>query len=49
MTDKKFLNILRFMVLVICVGTAIIEYPTNNESAFAGWVVASLMTLHSFE
>jgi hypothetical protein len=49
MKNKTFLNILRFIVLVLCVGSAIIEYHTNNESAFAAWVVASLMTIHSFE
>ena len=49
MTNKTFWNILRFIVLVICVGSAIIEHYTNNDSAFTGWVVASLMTLHSFE
>jgi hypothetical protein len=49
MKDKTFLNILRFMVLGISVGSAIIAYSTNNDDAFTGWVVASLMTLNSFE
>lgn len=49
MANKRFLNILRFIVLVICVGSAIMEHHANNDSAFTGWVVASLMTLNSFE
>lgn len=49
MTEKKILNTLRFIVLAICVSSAIIEYHTNNDHAFTAWVVASLITVHSFE
>jgi hypothetical protein len=49
MQNKTFLNILRSIVFGITVGSAIVAYCTNNDSAFAGWVVASLMTLNSFE
>ena len=49
MTNKTFLNILRSIVLIISVGSAIMAYYTNNDSAFTGWVVASLMTLNCFE
>lgn len=45
----KFLNILRAIVLVICVMSAIVAHGSDNEFAFSGWVVASLMTINSFE
>ena len=49
MRDKTFLNILRSIVFGITVGSAIVAYCENNDFAFTGWVVASLMTLHSFD
>ena len=45
----KFCNILRAIVLVICVVSAIVAHGSNNEFAFSGWVVASLMTINSLE
>jgi hypothetical protein len=47
--DKKFCNILRFLILILTVVSAIMAHCTNNDAAFTGWVVASLMTLNSFE
>lgn len=49
MTNKTFLNILRAIVLGLTIGSAIIAYCANNDYAFTGWIVASLMTLNSFE
>ena len=45
----KFTNILRTIVLVSCVISMIIAHCSNDEFAFSGWFVASLMTISSFE
>lgn len=45
----KFLNILRTIVLVACVMSMIIAHGNNDDFAFSGWLVASLMTINSFE
>jgi hypothetical protein len=49
MTNKRLLNILRWILLIICIYSAIVAYCTNNDLALSGYVVASLMTLTNFE
>lgn len=49
MKDRVFLNALRVIILVICVGSIIIAHTTGNDLACTGWVVASLMTINSME
>lgn len=45
----KFLNILRIIVLVACVMSMILAHGNNDNFAFSGWFVATLMTINSFE
>lgn len=45
----KFSNILSTIILVACVMSMIIAHGNNDDFAFCGWLVASLMTINSFE
>lgn len=49
MIGNNFLNVMRAILLIICAGSVIAAHSTNNDAAFTGWIIASLMTIHSFE
>ena len=46
---RKFSNIMRIIILIECIISAIVAHGCDNDLAFTGWVVAILMTINSFE
>ena len=49
MEPIKFSNVLRIIVLVACVMSMIIAHDSNDDFAFSGWFVASLMTINNIQ
>jgi hypothetical protein len=45
---REFLNIMRTIILIECIISAIVAHGCDNDLAFTGWVVAALMTINSF-
>lgn len=46
---RKFFNIMRIIILIECIISAIVAHGCDNDLAFTGWVVALFMTINSFE
>ena len=46
---RKFLNIMRFIILIDCIISVIVAHSCDNDLAVTGWVIAALMTINSFE